>query len=89
MIVREGYEVMLISQDGTVIRTSAEGISRMGRSTQGVRLMNLRSGDKVSAIARVTEPPPAATQEAPSDSGQSPDGAGPQELDGSADTESE
>jgi DNA gyrase subunit A len=89
MIVRDGYEVMLISQDGTVIRTSAEGISRMGRSTQGVRMMNLRSGDKVSAIARVTEPPPAATQEEASDSGQSPDGSGPQEPAGSADTESE
>ncbi len=56
MIVKDGYEVMLISQDGTVIRQAAEGISRMGRSTQGVRLMNLRSGDKVSSIARVTEP---------------------------------
>jgi DNA gyrase subunit A len=53
--VRDGYEVMLISQDGTVIRTSVDGISRMGRSTQGVRLMNLRRGDKVSAIARVTD----------------------------------
>ena len=56
MIVRDGYEVMLISQDGTVIRTSADGISRMGRSTQGVRLMNLRGEDKVSSLARVTEP---------------------------------
>jgi DNA gyrase subunit A len=60
MIVRDGYEVMLISQDGTVIRTAADGISRMGRSTQGVRLMNLRGGDKVSSIARVTEPQGAA-----------------------------
>ncbi|MGN6379528.1 MAG: DNA gyrase subunit A [Gaiellales bacterium] len=90
MIVREGYEVMLISQDGTVIRTSVDGISRMGRSTQGVRLMNLRNGDKVSAIARVTEPPPAAADETePSTSGQETDGAGPQDSDGSADTESE
>ena len=56
MIVRDGYEVMLISQDGTVIRQKAEGISRMGRATQGVRVMNLRDGDMVSSIARVTEP---------------------------------
>ena len=56
MIVRDGYEVMLISRDGTVIRTAVEGISRMGRSTQGVRLMNLRGDDTVSSIARVTEP---------------------------------
>jgi DNA gyrase subunit A len=55
MIVRDGYEVMLISRDGTVIRTAVDGISRMGRSTQGVRLMNLRGDDTVSSIARVTE----------------------------------
>ena len=78
MIVRDGYEVMLISQDGTVIRTSADGISRMGRSTQGVRLMNLRGEDKVSSLARVTEPQgaPAAVADgsAPDDSlDESPD----------------
>jgi DNA gyrase subunit A len=33
-----------------------EGISRMGRPTQGVRLMNLRGDDRVGSIARVTEP---------------------------------
>jgi DNA gyrase subunit A len=54
--VRDGYEVMLISQDGTVIRQKAEGISRMGRATQGVRVMNLREDDRLSSIARVTEP---------------------------------
>src|SRR6478735_2296070 len=58
MIVRDGYEVMLISRDGTVIRTAADGISRMGRPTQGVRLMNLRGDDTVSSIARVWEPQP-------------------------------
>ncbi|HUZ85285.1 MAG TPA: DNA gyrase C-terminal beta-propeller domain-containing protein, partial [Gaiellales bacterium] len=56
MMVRDGYEVMLISQDGTVIRQAADGISRMGRSTQGVRVMNLRGDDKVSSIARVSDP---------------------------------
>jgi DNA gyrase subunit A len=56
MIVRDGYEVMLISRDGTIIRTAVEGISRMGRPTQGVRLMNLRGDDRVGSIARVTEP---------------------------------
>ena len=55
MIVRDGYEVMLISQDGTVIRQAAGGISRMGRTTQGVRVMNMREEDRVSSIARVSE----------------------------------
>ena len=45
-------------RDGTVIRTAVEGISRMGRPTQGVRLMNLRGDDTVSSIARVSEPQP-------------------------------
>ncbi|MDX6520949.1 MAG: gyrase subunit, partial [Gaiellales bacterium] len=62
MIVRDGYEVMLISQDGTVIRQKAEGISRMGRATQGVRIMNLREGDRLSSVARVTEPQDAVAQ---------------------------
>ncbi len=56
MIVRDGYEVMLISREGTIIRTAVDGISRMSRSTQGVRLMNLRGDDRVGSIARVTEP---------------------------------
>jgi DNA gyrase subunit A len=72
MIVRDGFEVMLISQDGTVIRQKADGISRMSRNTQGVRVMNLREGDRVSSLARVTEPQPAmvegdADADAPSD----------------------
>ena len=85
MIVKDAYEVMFISTDGTVIRQSADGISRMGRSTQGVRLMNLREADKVSSIARVTEP-----QSAPADGEPLPDelplADGTQESDGSADT---
>src|SRR6185437_3835840 len=56
MIVRDGYEVMLISREGTIIRTAVDGISRMGRPTQGVRVMNLRGDDTVGSIARVTEP---------------------------------
>ena len=44
----------------------------MSRNTQGVRVMNLREGDRVSSLARVTEPQPAmvegdADADAPSD----------------------
>src|SRR3954452_1553880 len=55
MIVKDGYDLVLISQDGTVIRQRADGISRMGRATQGVRVMNLRDNDRVSSLARVSE----------------------------------
>ena len=86
MIVKDAYEVMFISQDGTVIRQSADGISRMGRSTQGVRLMNLREDDKVSSIARVTEPQSAPTTTGGPLPDELPLADGTQESDGSADT---
>ena len=52
-IVREGYQVMLISDGGTVIRMAADGIKRSGRATQGVIVMRLREGEKVSSLAPV------------------------------------
>ena len=54
-VVREGQELLFISQTGMVQRTAVNGISRMGRPTQGVRLMNLKKGDRVSAVALVVE----------------------------------
>jgi DNA gyrase subunit A len=53
-LVREGYQVMLISTGGTVIRMPVEGIRRAGRATQGVIVMRLRGDDeRVSALAPV------------------------------------
>src|SRR6478735_6223371 len=52
-IVREGYQVMLISDAGTVIRMAADGIKRSGRSTQGVIVTRLREGEHVSTLAPV------------------------------------
>jgi len=51
--VKEGDEVMAISQNGIVIRMSVNDIAHIGRNTQGVRIMRLREGDKVTTIARV------------------------------------
>jgi DNA gyrase subunit A len=53
LVVREGYQVMLISTGGTVIRMPVEGIRRAGRSTQGVIVMRLREAEKVSTLAPV------------------------------------
>jgi DNA gyrase subunit A len=53
-IVMPGHELMLISEEGVVIRVNAEDISRLGRSTQGVKVMNVSESDRVSAIARVS-----------------------------------
>src|SRR5215213_2212745 len=55
-IVREGYQVMLISNAGTVIRMPVDGIRRLGRSTQGVIVMRLREGERVSSLAPVVDP---------------------------------
>jgi DNA gyrase subunit A len=53
--VREGYQVMLISNGGTVIRMPVDEIKRLGRSTQGVIVMRLRGDEQVSSIALVAE----------------------------------
>ncbi|MBV9453611.1 MAG: DNA gyrase subunit A [Rubrobacter sp.] len=47
------HELVIVSNFGTTIRIDAESVSRQGRSARGVRVMNLRSGDSVSAIAKV------------------------------------
>jgi DNA gyrase subunit A len=47
------HELVIVSNFGTTIRIDAESVSRQGRSAQGVRVMNLRAGDSVSAIAKV------------------------------------
>jgi DNA gyrase subunit A len=52
-IVRDGYQVMLISDGGTVIRIPVDGIRRAGRATQGVIVMRLREGEKVATLAPV------------------------------------
>jgi DNA gyrase subunit A len=54
-VVREGYQVMLISTGGTVIKMSADDIKRAGRATQGVIVMRLRGEERVSALAPVVE----------------------------------
>jgi DNA gyrase subunit A len=71
-VVRQDYQVMLISTGGTVIRMPVGDIRCMGRATQGVTVMRLKDGERVSALAPVVEsdaeeaiaepePEPAAT----------------------------
>jgi DNA gyrase subunit A len=52
-LVRVGYQVMLISTGGTVIRMPVEDIRCAGRATQGVIVMRLRGDERVSALAPV------------------------------------
>ena len=54
-VVRDGYQVMLISTGGTVIRMPVDDIKRLGRATQGVIVMRLRGDERVSSLAPVVE----------------------------------
>src|SRR5436190_325869 len=63
-VVREGYQVMLISTGGTVIRMAADDIKRSGRATQGVIVMRPREGERVSALAPVVESDEEKAEEA-------------------------
>lgn len=50
-IVGQEDEIMIVSEEGVVVRTPVSGISELGRSTQGVRVMNVADEDKVVAVA--------------------------------------
>ncbi len=62
-MVRDNHEIMLQSREGVVIRMAAADISRQGRTATGVRVMNMREGDVVSAIARMVVSESGATDE--------------------------
>lgn len=53
-IVDHDDEIMIITEDGVVVRTAVEGVSQLGRSTQGVHVMNVADKDKVTAVAIAT-----------------------------------
>lgn len=54
--VFDGDEVMLISNKGTLVRTSVNQISVLGRNTQGVRLIRVSDDEKLVSIERIEEP---------------------------------
>ena len=66
-MVGEGDDLLVITNDGTIIRTPVERISRLGRATQGVRVMRLMEGSRVIDIEK-TEP--AAADEAGDEAGE-------------------
>ena len=52
-VVGPQHELMVVSEEGVMIRVKTADISRLGRSTQGVKIMNIGASDKVSAAARM------------------------------------
>ena len=57
-IVRPDEEMMIMSEEGVVVRTAVKGISKQGRATQGVHVMKVAENDRVTAVAisRTSEP---------------------------------
>ena len=53
--VLEGGDLMIITRKGITIRMPVESIREAGRATQGVRLIRLRKGDQIAAVAKVAE----------------------------------
>ena len=53
--VDENDEIMIISNKGTLVRTPVEGVSTVGRNTQGVTLIRTVEGEKVVALQRIEE----------------------------------
>jgi DNA gyrase subunit A len=65
LVVREHQELVFISVGGMVQRTSAGGISQQGRSATGVRAMNLKDEDLVSAVAVVVDAEDGPAEDGP------------------------
>ena len=72
--VFEGDEIMLISDQGTLVRTGADEISLVGRNTQGVKLIALREGEHLVGLERIVE---SENGDADDDAGQSPEDGEP------------
>ena len=53
-VVDEDDEIMIITEEGVVVRIAVSGVSELGRSTQGVHVMNVANKDKVTAVAIAT-----------------------------------
>ena len=67
LLVRDGEDVLIITDDGQMIRTPVDAISEMGRNTQGVRLMKVADDCRIVCVAR------AEAEEDESDETQTPD----------------
>jgi DNA gyrase subunit A len=53
--VQEGDQLLLITQQGMILRMQANTVRAIGRATQGVRLIDIESEDKVVSVARLVE----------------------------------
>ena len=64
MLVYDDEDLLLITDDGVIIRTAADAITSQGRNTQGVRVMRVAEGSKVVCVARAEQEPEEAEENA-------------------------
>lgn len=57
-VLEDGGEIMMINNDGIVIKLKGDDISQIGRSTQGVRLMKLKGDERIATICKVQNEEP-------------------------------
>ena len=82
-------EVILISREGIVMRTAAEAISRQGRGTQGVAVMNIEEGDALASIAQIDLDEDGHPPAEPTEDPDGPDEPAEREPTGAAEASSE
>ena len=70
-----GDEIMLISDQGTMVRTRGDEVSVVGRNTQGVRIIRLKENENLVSLARIAEPEEDDFVESESDSAEVEDAA--------------
>ena len=81
--VFSGDELMLISNTGTLVRTDSDGVSIVGRNTQGVRLINLKEDEVLNSVERIAEHVLDQTgeEDGPTDGAERPASDSPTEAD--------
>jgi DNA gyrase subunit A len=69
--VMPGHELILMSENGIVMRTTVDSIAKVGRSAQGVHVMGVTDGDRVACVATIdlSKAPPAITSRDPASEG--------------------
>jgi len=78
LMVKDDFQLMLVTDRGKVIRTPVSGVSELGRNTQGVRIIRTDDEEKVVAIARIVDPDD-------DDAGEVPEGEAAEGADESSD----
>ena len=73
VFVTDDDQVMLISQQGMILRTRAGDIRTIGRATQGVRLIEMEEGDMVVAVAKLAEKEEENGENGPNGNGPPPE----------------